>query len=191
MASLIEKKRGTSFCGGTLVASKWVLSASHCLYQDQELTVETPANEIEIKLGEHDESVDDETDITKTIQLETYIKHPNWNKNGDLDSDIAMLKLAEEVDLSVFTPACMAKTGDVFVGKKAWAYGKYGSVIVSWVSKILQNRIGYNRDRLKYKLLPRCTNLYITRPILVRICEARVRDCCIKELDIFGLLIII
>jgi len=34
-----------------------------------------------------------------------------------------MLKLAEEVDLSVFTPACMAKTGDVFVGKKAWAYG--------------------------------------------------------------------
>merc|ERR550519_2358125 len=121
MAAL--QREGQFFCGGTLVASKWVLSASHCLYKDQELTIETPANEIEIVLGDHDNTVEDETDITKTIQLDSYIKHPKWNENGDLDSDIAMLKLAEEVDLSVFTPACLAKTGDIFVGKNAWAYG--------------------------------------------------------------------
>merc|ERR1719347_348222 len=103
MAAL--KRGGQFFCGGTLVASKWVLSASHCMYLDQ------------------DNTVDDETDMTKTIKLDSYIKHPNWNVNGDFDADIVMLKLAEEVDLNIFTPACLAKTGQSFVGMKAWAYG--------------------------------------------------------------------
>ena len=97
MAAL--KSEGQFFCGGTLVASRWVLSASHCLYKDQELTIEKPANEIEIVLGDHDNTVEDETDMTKTIQLDSYIKHPKWNENLDFDADIAMLKLAEEVDL--------------------------------------------------------------------------------------------
>jgi len=121
MAAL--KKYDSFFCGGTLVASKWVLSAAHCLFSDLELTMEVPASEIEIVLGDHDHTVDDESDITKTIQLESYIMHPDFNMDGDLNADIAMLKLAEEVDLNIFTPACLANMGDTFVGKKAWAYG--------------------------------------------------------------------
>ena len=41
-------------------------------------------------------------------------------------NDIAILELAEEVDLTTCTPACLAKTSDTatFDGQNAWAYGK-------------------------------------------------------------------
>ena len=42
-----------------------------------------------------------------------------------LDNDIAIIELPEEVDLTTYTPACMAKSSDTttFDGKKALAYG--------------------------------------------------------------------
>ena len=38
-------------------------------------------------------------------------------------NDIALLELSEEVDLNVYTPACLPRPFQDFVGKKAWAYG--------------------------------------------------------------------
>ena len=40
-----------------------------------------------------------------------------------LENDIAMLELAEEVDVSVYTPARLPKSGENFVGKTAMATG--------------------------------------------------------------------
>ena len=54
------------------------------------------------------------------------IIHENYNKTGQSENDIAILELPEEVDLTIYTPACMAKTSDTstFDGKKALAYGE-------------------------------------------------------------------
>ena len=38
-------------------------------------------------------------------------------------NDIALLELSEEVDLNVYTPACLPRPFQDFVGKKAIAYG--------------------------------------------------------------------
>ena len=54
------------------------------------------------------------------------IIHENYNKTGQSENDIAILELPEEVDLTIYTPACMAKTSDTttFDGKNAWVYGR-------------------------------------------------------------------
>ena len=38
-------------------------------------------------------------------------------------NDVALIKLSTKVDLTTYTPACLANTGDSFVGKTAWVYG--------------------------------------------------------------------
>ena len=60
--------------------------------------------------------------VTKSIRVESYILHPQYMVDGS--KDIAMIKLAEEVDLNVFTPVCLANIGDDFTGRNAWAYGE-------------------------------------------------------------------
>ena len=45
-----------------------------------------------------------------------------------LENDIALLEFVEEVDLTVYTPACLPKSGEHFVGKTALATG----MIVYW-----------------------------------------------------------
>ena len=59
----------------------------------------------------------------KTINVASYTNHENFTFPNN---DITIIELAEEVDLTVYTPACMAKTSDTttFDGKNAWAYGE-------------------------------------------------------------------
>ena len=56
----------------------------------------------------------------------SFIKHENFNRTTLLDNDIALIELAEEVDLTIYTPACLAKASDTttFDGKNATAYGE-------------------------------------------------------------------
>ena len=68
-------------------------------------------------------------DVTSITNHEDFIS----TKNGN---DIAILELAEEVDLTTYTPACMAKTSDTptFDGKNAWAYGEK---MIIWLDLII------------------------------------------------------
>ena len=77
-------------------------------------------------MGEHD--VKDTTENIlerREIAVKQAISHEDYNQ-ATLDNDIAVLELAEEVDLTEYTPVCMAKADDytTFDDKKAWAYGE-------------------------------------------------------------------
>ena len=78
-----------------------------------------------MRIGEHDLATTGEGGLPEmTIDVASFITHENFS--WDLyDNDIAVIELAEEVDLSIYTPACLAKTSDTttFDGKNASVYG--------------------------------------------------------------------
>ena len=121
------------FCGGTLVATRYVITAAHCVEKKEggkfPYYREFRPNELTVRIGDHNLEEDGEENIPpKFVDLTKIIKHPNHNRaehNGADVYDIAILELAEAVDLTVYTPACLARriSGDKFNGKTATAVG--------------------------------------------------------------------
>ena len=57
----------------------------------------------------------------RVLEIEKIITHEGYCHN--FDHDIALLKLKEKVDLSKYTPACLAPTDKDYTGKTASVYG--------------------------------------------------------------------
>ena len=132
----ITLSNGFFFCGGTVIASEWVVTASHCMYSDSEGTNPLGESTIRVVLGEHDKTSTTENTIPRiVIQVSQIIRHPTYTASTS-NNDIALLKLATPVDLSVYTPACLPKNGANFVGQKAWVYGEQLCLFL-WLSLLV------------------------------------------------------
>ena len=126
---MVHVRPGNFECGGTLVASKYMVTAAHCLFFDEARTQPMAASDVQvtcqhisncqrpnninmslqITLGEHDISATGEGSLTeKTVGIAAISRHESYNAAAK-SHDIAVLELAEEVDLDTYTPACMAQ----------------------------------------------------------------------------------
>ena len=94
---------------------------------------------LKVILGEHDSNRQDETFLeTKEFRLKNIIVHESYvNKEGDIQHDIALLELAEEVDLSVYTPVCLPSSVRNRDNTPALAIGK-GRVYLIVLNSTLQ-----------------------------------------------------
>merc|ERR1712215_651633 len=78
------------------------------------------ASELLIVLGEHDIISQTESTLPrKVVTVEKILTHEDYDASTSAN-DVALLKLADAVDINTFTPACLANTGDDFVGSNAW-----------------------------------------------------------------------
>merc|ERR1712147_537172 len=97
-------------CAATLVAANWAITAAHCITEPGATTLSDTKDSLSLVLGEFDlsSSTDSDDGKRKNVMLALDpIVHESF-RSPKLDSnDIALLKLAEDVDLTTYTPACL------------------------------------------------------------------------------------
>ena len=107
----------SAFCAGTLVASRYVVTAASCV------GARLPASVL-ARLGEHDLR---RGEGERLVGVSRVLAHP-YHHPATRTHDIALLELAEHVDLALYTPACLVANTDqaAFDGLTAQVYG-FGS----------------------------------------------------------------
>ena len=125
------------FCRGTFVASKYVISAAHCMFDEEGKPREKRNLNLEIG-GDYVEGrrpANSPFDDTKLRPVYNYTNHPKYNYKPIVNEllntnpyDITLIEIGnKDADLSKLTPACLPHmvglTGRIKV-KHLWVYGK-------------------------------------------------------------------
>merc|ERR1712212_1346921 len=109
-------------CGATLVAANWAITAAHCITESGSTTKDS----LSLVLGEFDlsSSSDSNDGKRKNVMLALDpIVHESYKSPKSDSNDIALLKLAEDVDLTTYTPACLPASGTDYTGQNGRVYG--------------------------------------------------------------------
>lgn len=118
------------FCTGTLIASDLVLTAAHCLF-DNQTKAERPAQEITFLAGYRDGHSDAVRRVARTIYDPRY-EHTGKPTRTSVASDIALLQLAEPIPSAIADPFAVhsgaASDGELSV----FSYGRGRSDAMSW-----------------------------------------------------------
>ena len=97
----LQSSDGQHFCGASLIAKQWVMTAAHCV-EDESTGVVVAANTMQVVVGDYNTAKADVGEQKRKITQ--VIVHPNRNASAGNDHDIALLKLSSEVSNVAVTP---------------------------------------------------------------------------------------
>ncbi|XP_043192348.1 venom serine protease 34-like isoform X2 [Amphibalanus amphitrite] len=113
---LMNPKYGTGFvfCGGSVVNSRFVMTAAHCTdgLHPINITVAVGLHEVGGTAG------------ARVIKVSGIRQHSEYNSAAAFDLDISLLELAEEIAFSDrVRPVCLPRGGDLYAGVPAIVSG--------------------------------------------------------------------
>ena len=88
------------FCGGTIVAKKWVITAVHCVvhYVASDIYIDAGVTNQKAKISKHKQS----------FNCTAIYRHKSYELKAPYDEDIAILELNKEVDFNAYVrPLCL------------------------------------------------------------------------------------